>query len=98
MAFHLGSLGFLTPFKFDTYQSQVTQIIEGKAAVRWKLFSIPPVLLCSGISCQLSMLPDSITGTLVKPAMTTVRFTSHGVLADLQIISIVQLKSIIKFK
>ncbi|TNN48922.1 NAD kinase [Liparis tanakae] len=23
MAFHLGSLGFLTPFKFDTYQSQV---------------------------------------------------------------------------
>lgn len=29
MAFHLGSLGFLTPFKFDTYQSQVTQIIEG---------------------------------------------------------------------
>lgn len=29
MAFHLGSLGFLTPFKFDTYKSQVTQIIEG---------------------------------------------------------------------
>uniref|UniRef100_H3D004 NAD(+) kinase n=1 Tax=Tetraodon nigroviridis TaxID=99883 RepID=H3D004_TETNG len=29
MAFHLGSLGFLTPFKFDTYQSQVTQVIEG---------------------------------------------------------------------
>lgn len=30
MAFHLGSLGFLTPFKFDTYQTQVTQIIEGE--------------------------------------------------------------------
>ncbi|KAG9332800.1 hypothetical protein JZ751_014899 [Albula glossodonta] len=29
MAFHLGSLGFLTPFNFDSYQSQVTQIIEG---------------------------------------------------------------------
>lgn len=29
MAFHLGSLGFLTPFKFETYQSQVTQVIEG---------------------------------------------------------------------
>lgn len=29
MAFHLGSLGFLTPFKFDSYQSQVTQVIEG---------------------------------------------------------------------
>ncbi|XP_040009714.1 NAD kinase isoform X2 [Xiphias gladius] len=33
MAFHLGSLGFLTPFKFDTYRSQVTQIIEGNAAI-----------------------------------------------------------------
>ncbi|XP_074536957.1 NAD kinase [Halichoeres trimaculatus] len=33
MAFHLGSLGFLTPLKFDTYQSQVTQIIEGNAAI-----------------------------------------------------------------
>ncbi|KAL4646106.1 NAD kinase-like [Arapaima gigas] len=33
MAFHLGSLGFLTPFSFDTYQSQVTQIIEGNAAI-----------------------------------------------------------------
>lgn len=33
MAFHLGSLGFLTPFNFDTYQSQVTQIIEGNAAI-----------------------------------------------------------------
>ncbi|XP_060912649.1 NAD kinase isoform X2 [Labrus mixtus] len=33
MAFHLGSLGFLTPLKFDTYQSQVTQIIEGNTAI-----------------------------------------------------------------
>ncbi|XP_042155408.1 NAD kinase isoform X2 [Oncorhynchus tshawytscha] len=33
MSFHLGSLGFLTPFNFDTYQSQVTQIIEGNAAI-----------------------------------------------------------------
>ncbi|XP_041128931.1 NAD kinase-like isoform X1 [Polyodon spathula] len=33
MAFHLGSLGFLTPFSFDTYQSQVTQVIEGSAAI-----------------------------------------------------------------
>ncbi|CAM4713672.1 unnamed protein product [Leuciscus chuanchicus] len=33
MAFHLGSLGFLTPFNFDTYQSQVNQVIEGNAAI-----------------------------------------------------------------
>ncbi|KAG8142287.1 putative NAD kinase protein, partial [Naja naja] len=28
MAFHLGSLGFLTPFNFENFQSQVTQVIE----------------------------------------------------------------------
>ncbi|KAK7884361.1 hypothetical protein WMY93_027484 [Mugilogobius chulae] len=33
IAFHLGSLGFLTPFKFDTYQSQLTQVIQGNAAI-----------------------------------------------------------------
>ncbi|KAG2459487.1 NADK kinase, partial [Polypterus senegalus] len=33
MAFHLGSLGFLTPFKFESYQSQVSQVIEGNAAI-----------------------------------------------------------------
>nr|XP_021523147.1 NAD kinase [Aotus nancymaae] len=33
MAFHLGSLGFLTPFSFENFQSQVTQVIEGNAAV-----------------------------------------------------------------
>ncbi|XP_033825990.1 NAD kinase isoform X2 [Periophthalmus magnuspinnatus] len=33
IAFHLGSLGFLTPFKFDTYQSQLTQVIQGNAAL-----------------------------------------------------------------
>ncbi|XP_023649389.1 NAD kinase isoform X1 [Paramormyrops kingsleyae] len=33
MAFNLGSLGFLTPFNFDTYQSQVTQVIEGNSAI-----------------------------------------------------------------
>lgn len=30
MAFHLGSLGFLTPFNFENFQSQVTQVIEGR--------------------------------------------------------------------
>lgn len=30
MAFHLGSLGFLTPFKFDNFQDQVTNVLEGK--------------------------------------------------------------------
>jgi len=29
MAFHLGSLGFLTPFVFDNFQQQVTNALEG---------------------------------------------------------------------
>ena len=30
MAFHLGSLGFLTPFEFDNFQEQVTNVLEGE--------------------------------------------------------------------
>lgn len=33
MAFHLGSLGFLTPFQFDNFQEQVTNVLEGNAAL-----------------------------------------------------------------
>ncbi|KAG8505525.1 NAD kinase, partial [Galemys pyrenaicus] len=33
MAFHLGSLGFLTPFGFESFRSQVAQVIQGNAAV-----------------------------------------------------------------
>ncbi|XP_043237208.1 NAD kinase-like isoform X1 [Amphibalanus amphitrite] len=33
MAFHLGSLGFLTPFKFDNFQEQVNAVLEGHAAL-----------------------------------------------------------------
>jgi NAD+ kinase len=29
MAFHLGSLGFLTPFEFDNFQEQVHYVLEG---------------------------------------------------------------------
>lgn len=30
MAFHLGSLGFLTPFEFSNYQEQVANVLEGE--------------------------------------------------------------------
>ncbi|XP_037075863.1 NAD kinase-like isoform X1 [Pollicipes pollicipes] len=33
MAFHLGSLGFLTPFKFDNFQDQVDSVLEGHTAL-----------------------------------------------------------------
>jgi hypothetical protein len=29
MAFHLGSLGFLTPFEFHNFEEQVTNVLEG---------------------------------------------------------------------
>lgn len=29
MAFHLGSLGFLTPFKFESYKIEVAKVFEG---------------------------------------------------------------------
>ncbi|XP_048479724.1 NAD kinase isoform X6 [Plutella xylostella] len=33
MAFHLGSLGFLTPFEFNNFQDQVMNVLEGHAAL-----------------------------------------------------------------
>lgn len=33
MAFHLGSLGFLTPFKFEDFETQVTDVLDGHAAL-----------------------------------------------------------------
>ncbi|CAH2092747.1 unnamed protein product [Euphydryas editha] len=33
MAFHLGSLGFLTPFEFNNFQDQVLNVLEGHAAL-----------------------------------------------------------------
>lgn len=33
MAFHLGSLGFLTPFEFENFEEQVTHVLEGHAAL-----------------------------------------------------------------
>ncbi|XP_018576404.1 NAD kinase isoform X2 [Anoplophora glabripennis] len=33
MAFHLGSLGFLTPFQFHNFQEQVNNVLEGHAAL-----------------------------------------------------------------
>lgn len=34
MAFHLGSLGFLTPFEFNNYQEQVTNVLEGEVTIQ----------------------------------------------------------------
>ncbi|KAI2797595.1 hypothetical protein BLOT_014129 [Blomia tropicalis] len=33
MAFHMGSLGFLTPFEFENFQQQITNVLKGNAAL-----------------------------------------------------------------
>ncbi|XP_059419397.1 NAD kinase-like [Carassius carassius] len=33
MAFHLGSLGFLAPFKFESFKTEVDKVFEGNAAI-----------------------------------------------------------------
>ncbi|KAG2463391.1 NAD kinase b isoform X1 [Polypterus senegalus] len=33
MAFHLGSLGFLTPFTFESYKTEINKVFEGNAAI-----------------------------------------------------------------
>lgn len=56
MAFHLGSLGFLTPFKFEDFESQVTHVLEGHAALT----------LRSRLRCILMKKEEEEKG--VKPA------------------------------
>lgn len=68
MAFHLGSLGFLTPFKLDTYQSQVTQIIEGECSPTWQsqsFYSIHiPLLLAKHMVCSSFYLQKKLVCVL----------------------------------
>jgi len=33
MAFHMGSLGFLTPFEIENFEQQITHVLEGHAAL-----------------------------------------------------------------
>ncbi|XP_077869449.1 NAD kinase-like [Saccoglossus kowalevskii] len=44
MAFHLGSLGFLTPFDFANFRDSVTNVLEGEA----------PIMLRSRLKCSIA--------------------------------------------
>ncbi|KAH8245914.1 hypothetical protein KR038_011801 [Drosophila bunnanda] len=66
MAFYLGSLGFLTPFQCDNFQEQVTNVLEGHAALT----------LRSRLSCSIhrkgerrkeSLLASASGSNLLKP-------------------------------
>lgn len=62
MAFHLGSLGFLTPFQFDNFQEQVTNVLEGHVALT----------LRSRLHCMISRkrLASSGSGCLAGDSAT----------------------------
>ncbi|XP_025067373.1 NAD kinase isoform X3 [Alligator sinensis] len=76
MAFHLGSLGFLTPFNFENFQSQVTQVIEGNAALvlrsRLKVRVVKEhrekKVIQNGIE-ENGMVPTSLEKEVVKQIM-----------------------------
>ncbi|XP_074031938.1 NAD kinase isoform X2 [Leptinotarsa decemlineata] len=67
MAFHLGSLGFLTPFQFDNFQDQVNNVLEGHAALtlRSRLRCIVMKKTDTGKSCDKSKIADVPTNVLV---------------------------------
>ena len=35
MAFHMGSLGFLTPFEMDNFESQINYVLQGKNTIHF---------------------------------------------------------------
>ncbi|CAH2016552.1 unnamed protein product [Acanthoscelides obtectus] len=67
MAFHLGSLGFLTPFRFDNFQEQVNNVLEGHAALtlRSRLRCIVMKKMDQNTSSDKSNVPKVPTNLLV---------------------------------
>uniref|UniRef100_A0A1B6LXD7 NAD(+) kinase n=1 Tax=Graphocephala atropunctata TaxID=36148 RepID=A0A1B6LXD7_9HEMI len=57
MAFHLGSLGFLTPFEFENFQEQVTNVLEGHAALT----------LRSRLRCIIMRKNEEVTKAIALP-------------------------------
>lgn len=79
MAFHLGSLGFLTPFSFDNFQTQVTQVIEGNAALvlrsrlKVKVYKEKKAMVQNGVEEN---------GLIVNPEKEHVKQTKYQVLNE----------------
>ncbi|KAK3714902.1 hypothetical protein QZH41_010901 [Actinostola sp. cb2023] len=54
MAFHLGSLGFLTSFRFENFREDITRVLDGHAALT----------LRSRLKCDISKQKDKSTATV----------------------------------
>lgn len=54
MAFHLGSLGFLTPFKFESYKTEVAKVFEGRLQLYMKYHHLCVAVLTCTSACVFS--------------------------------------------
>ncbi|EDW71415.1 NAD kinase isoform X1 [Drosophila virilis] len=75
MAFYLGSLGFLTPFQCDNFQDQVTNVLEGHAAL-----TLRSRLRCS-IHRKGERHRDSlqqVSNNLLKPSLRLHNYSAVG--------------------
>ncbi|XP_055383306.1 NAD kinase-like isoform X3 [Condylostylus longicornis] len=72
MAFHLGSLGFLTPFRFDNFQEQVTNVLEGHAAL-----TLRSRLRCIIVRKSRDNIDETITTTATGRAITNHHNNHH---------------------
>lgn len=58
MAFHMGSLGFLAPFEFDSFCNEVSKVLEGDpcSAYFWEIRDLLKIFRQSSSDCSLAPL------------------------------------------
>ncbi|XP_075211038.1 NAD kinase-like isoform X4 [Lycorma delicatula] len=61
MAFHLGSLGFLTPFNFDRFEEHVTEVLEGL------IISTSTGSTAYAVAAGASMIHPSVSAIMITP-------------------------------
>ncbi|CAG2122000.1 unnamed protein product, partial [Medioppia subpectinata] len=72
MAFHMGSLGFLTPFEFDNFQDQVSTVLDGHAALT----------LRSRLRCLIVRKNETITAIEKLSKQNTCHLVLNEVVVD----------------
>jgi NAD+ kinase len=54
MAFHLGSLGFLTPFEVENFEDQISNVLEGKGRTIFA-FRTRSIMQAASYSCKFKV-------------------------------------------
>ena len=78
MAFHLGSLGFLTPFEVDHFEQQITHVLEGHAALTLRSRLRCIVMRKSGSTTTSEESNDFENGKSISSNTTDSRATGHA--------------------